>query len=432
VVRYHYALVDDLVSREEFDRLIGKKISDCGNLADEVAAALLVVKDLGRSHVKIKNLHGKSSLFCFYAKIIAFSGAKEFDRPDGEKGLVARLTVADETGQTTLVFWDDQAAALEETFEIGDVVEVIGRHGRSMHEILPLNLRKSIVDIDCVMTVRERKPPQRADLLFLVINLSPPKSYTRRDGTGGEMISGLIGDSSGTARLTCWEPAVLAGISRGTVLSASGVLIKEGDYGGREVIIDGETVIMPADTVPDIPVTMLSDLLPDQNVTVRGKIISTLQARSFIRRDGTVSWVKNLRISDGSLELPLVLWDNEAKRPLLPGDSVIIYHARTKTGRTGDTEISPGKNGVLMVIPGEGGERVRIKGTILCVPDGTVLTNEDGSWLVETTLPHGTPVEISGLMVGNRLFCESEEVCEYNPDEVKEQLKSLLSSICQG
>ena len=132
MVRYHYALVDDLISREEFDRRVEQKISACGNLADETAAALLVVRDLDRSHVSIRGLRGRSSLFCFYAKIIAFSGAKEFDRPDGNKGLVARLTVADETGQTDLVLWDEQAAAVGDSFEVGEVIEVIGRtSGRS-------------------------------------------------------------------------------------------------------------------------------------------------------------------------------------------------------------------------------------------------------------------------------------------------------------
>jgi len=171
VVRYHYALVDDLVSREEFDNLIERKIADCGNLADETAAALLVVKDLGRSHVKIRGLRGKSSLFCFYAKIIGFSGVKEFERTDGKKGLIARLTVADDTGQVDLVFWDEQAAALEETFEIGDVVEIIGRRGRTIREIMPLNMRKTYVDIDCVMEMKEQKPPERKEMHLLIINL---------------------------------------------------------------------------------------------------------------------------------------------------------------------------------------------------------------------------------------------------------------------
>ncbi len=427
MVRYHYALVDDLVSREEFDRLIEKKIADCGNLADETTAALLVVKDLGRSHVKIRGLRGKSSLFCFYAKIIAFSGVKEFDRSDGEKGLVARLTVADETGQVDLVFWDEQAAALEETFEIGDVVEIIGRHGKSIREILPLNLRKTCVDIDCVMEVKERKAPFRTDLHLLIISLAEARPFTRRDGTGGEMVSGLAGDADGTARFICWEPALLSGISPGMAVLVTGALLKEGDYGGREIVCDEETIIVPAERAPDIPITPLADLVPDQSYTVRGTVTRILPAKPFTRRDGTTSFVRNLRFSDGTAEVPLVLWDADAKRTLLPGETILLYNAYAKKGRTGETEVSLGKGGALSVIPDEE-EPVTIEGWILYVPEGIILTNREGSWLVETGLPHGSLVRITGRASGKRVFRESEEVVKGDREGLKQEISDFIRS----
>jgi replication factor A1 len=428
VVRYHYALVDDLVNREEFDRLIEKKIVDCGNLADETAAALLVVKDLDRSHVKIRGLRGKSSLFCFYAKIIGFSGVTEFDRESGEKGLVARITVADESGQVDLVFWDEQAAALEETFEIADVVEVIGRHGKSSRDILPLNLRKTCVDIDCVMEVKERKAPRRIDLHLLIVNLADPRPFTRKDGTGGEMVSGLIADNTGTARLLCWDPTILAGFSPGMALLVSGAMEKEGEYGGREIVFDEETTLSLAENAPEISTNSLESLVPEQNVTVRGTISRILPAKPFTRRDGTTSWVRNLRLSNGSVEIPLVLWDEEAKRSLLPGENVMVYHAFVKTGRNGDNEISLGRGGAIVVLPQEG-EHVSVQGVVLHVPEGTLLTSREDSWLIESKLPHGTQAVISGLTCGRRLFCESEEVVEYDVKQVKDNLNAFISSL---
>ncbi len=428
MVRYHYALVDDLVSREEFDRLIEKKINDCGNLADETAAALLVVKDLGRSHVKIRGLRGKSSLFSFYAKIIGFSGVKEFDRSDGEKGLGSRLTGADETGQVELVFWDEQAAALEDTFEIADVVEIIGRHGKSIREIMPLNLRKTCVDIDCVMEVKERKPPERTDLHLLILSLAEPRPFTRRDGTGGEMESGLVGDTNGTARLLCWESALLSGVSPGTSISVTGALVKEGDYGGREVIFDEESLISPVNIIPAIPVTPLGTLVPEQSFTVRGTITKILPAKPFTKRDGTTSWVRNLRFSDESAEVPLVLWDADAKRTLLSGETLMLYNAYAKIGRSGETEVSLGRSGALFVVPGQT-EKVRIEGVVLHVPEGTLLATSEGSWLVETKLPHGTHVIMTGLASGKRVFCESEEVVNHDPKAMKNDISAFIRSL---
>jgi len=63
------------------------KIEDCGDLIDEPTAAMMVVGELGREHVKIKGLFAKSSLFSFFGKVIDKTEPKEFDRADGEEGL---------------------------------------------------------------------------------------------------------------------------------------------------------------------------------------------------------------------------------------------------------------------------------------------------------------------------------------------------------
>ena len=86
---FHYALVDDLISKEEFERRVETKIEECGDLVDEPTAAMLVVGELGRQHVKIRGLGGKSSLFSFFGKVIDKTEPKEFDRKDGEKGWVS-------------------------------------------------------------------------------------------------------------------------------------------------------------------------------------------------------------------------------------------------------------------------------------------------------------------------------------------------------
>ncbi len=429
MVRYHYALVDDLISREEFDRRIEAKIEACGNLTDDVTAALMVVKDLDRSHVPIKGLRGRSTLFCFYAKVLACSEVKEFDRPDGNKGLVARLTVADETGQTDLVFWDEQAAAIRESFEIGEVLEVIGRHGKNLKEILPLNLRKTHVEINCGMTPKEHKQPERKDLDLLIISLQPAKSFTRRDGTSGEMISGIVGDTTGTARLLCWDAAMLAGSTPGTAINAVGVLEKEGDFGGREIVIDEETVLTPADQRPDIPHIPLGEVKPDQTVTVSGDLVQVQPPRPFTRRDGTPSWVRNVRISDGTAILPLVIWDDEASRPLLPGEKVIIYHVPARVGRTGETELSLGRGSCLLIVPDGQGEPVTIDGTIIDTPEGKVIDGGVQAFLVEGPYPHGAEIILQGVASGKRLFVTGNRQSELSVETLRANLNELLQNL---
>lgn len=431
MVRYHYALVDDLITREEFDSRIEKKITECGNLADEVAAALLVVRDLNRSHVKVQGLRGRSSLFCFYARIIAISDAKEFDRPEGDKGLIARVTVADETGQTDLVFWDEQAAAIGDSFEIGEVIEVIGRHGKNLREIMPLNLRKTHVEIECSMTPKEVRQPERKDIDLILISLQTARPFTRRDGTSGEMIAGIVGDSTGTAKLLCWDVPLLTGYTPGMAITATGVLEKEGDFGGREMVIDENTILTPAEKRPKIPHIPMSEVQPDQTVTVSGDLTQVQPPRPFTRRDGTSSWVRNARISDGTATLPLVIWDNEAERTLMPGEKVIIYHAQSRVGRSGEIELSVGRGSSLFIVPDESGGHISIDGTILRTPEGLRIDNGVQAFLIEGTYPHGADITIKGLVNGNRLFCESDEPSGLNPEDVRTRVTDYLQSLSE-
>ncbi len=429
MVRYHYALVDDLISREEFDRRIDQKISDCGRLVDEVAAAMLVVGDLGRSHVKVRDLRRKSSLFCFFVRVLAISEPAVFERPDGTKGMVARMTVADETGQVDLVFWDEQAAALSDIVEIGNVIEVIGKHGKNRRDIVPLNLRKASCEIACDPNPRERRKPERIDRDVCIISLGKSRLFNRKDGSIGEMLSGLLGDFSGTARLICWEPSLLSGIKEMTPVHLAQGIEREGDFGGREIIIDDASTLIPVETMPRIPMTALADLIPDTTMSLTGTVEQVQPPRSFIRRDGSRSYVRNAVLCDDTGQVRLVLWDDCAQKPIFPGERVAMYHLLCRIGRDGECEVSAGRDSYIRVIPCSSLVPVRITGTILLTRTGTYIDDGYRSYLIETSLPHGTRVTIQGSTDGKRIFIESEEITPLQPDGVKKRLESFIQSL---
>ena len=327
------------------------------------------------------------------------------------------------------MFWDEQAAALGESFEIGEVIEVIGRHGKNMKEILPLNLRKTHVEIDCEMTPREAKQPERKDLNLLIISLQPAKSFVRRDGTSGEMISGVVGDNLGTARLLCWDAQMLSGYTSGTPVTATGALEKEGDFGGREIVLDENTLITPAQERPDIPHTPLAEVKPDQTTTISGNLVQVQPPRPFTRRDGTPSWVRNARISDGTATLPLVIWDDEATRPLLTDEKVIIYHVPARVGRTGEIELSVGRGSCLLLVPEGDGKQISIDGTIIDTPEGKIIDDGVQAYLIEGAYPHGTEILIHGTISGKRIFVDTEEASGISGEVVRMNLKEFIQSL---
>jgi len=407
-VHFHYALVDDLITREEFERRVEKKIDECGDLVDEPTAAMMVVGELGREHVKIKGLAAKSSLFSFFGKVIDKTEPREFDRADGEKGWVATILLGDETGTTRLVLWDQKAGAVLDT-AIGDVLEVIGRHpGKSTHEIYALALRKAGCEISCRMPAAAGSlSTEPVELTAVLLAVEPVRTFTKRDGSTGEMAEAVIGDRDGTARLVSWAPGLLAGLPAGTTVHITSAK-PNNRAEGRNYSIDENSAVTAAETPVVVPFTPLHSVADQGIYSVKGCVKQVQQPRSFTARNGSVSWVRNVLIHDTDDELKIVLWGETALVPLSPGDPVEVYHATAKPGRFGGIELGVGRGSVFRV-PGEAVRPVAFSGTIIAGPGCLFIDNGSERYLVEGTFTHGSEVRVTGLLSGSRIIPEHAE-----------------------
>jgi len=132
---------------------------------------------------------GKQSLFSFFGKVIAKNPVHEFERPDGEKGLVASLVLGDETGQVRAILWDEKAAASHD-IEIGDVLEVIGKHvGRNPGEITVMAMRPAPIEISGPSEIAPYlSPPRRKDIAVVVIAIGEARKVSRKNGGETEVV----------------------------------------------------------------------------------------------------------------------------------------------------------------------------------------------------------------------------------------------------
>ena len=338
---FHYALVDDLITKEEFERRVETKIEECGDLVDEPTAAMLVIGELGRQHVKIRGLSGKSSLFSFFGKVMDKTEPKEFERKDGEKGWVATLLLADETGTTRVVLWDEKAGAAVD-IAVGDVLEIIGRHpGKSTTEIYALALRKASCEITCSLpkngVAGESLSAEPVDLDAVLIAREEIRTFSRRDGTTGEMMEIIIGDERGTARVVAWAPGLFADILAGSSVHISGAK-PDRRSAGRAYSLDEKSSVVVTDQVITVPFIPLCSVGEEGIYSIRGEVREVKEPRSFTSRNGSQSWVRNIVVSDGKDELKVVLWGEKALIPVSPGDQVEVYHATAKPGRFGGIE----------------------------------------------------------------------------------------------
>ena len=177
----HYALVSDLMTREEFEERVEEKSTALGGVVDEVTAAMLVVEDLGRSHVKIGDIpKAEAAVVSFFGKILSIDGPREFRREGEDPGMLATLVLGDPTGTTKTTLWDERAAAVTE-LSVGQVVEVIGKPRFGRKEVSFVAMRESAVEI-----VETKKPPTSEELttpfVVKILYMAPVKEIVRKNG----------------------------------------------------------------------------------------------------------------------------------------------------------------------------------------------------------------------------------------------------------
>jgi replication factor A1 len=430
-VLFHYALVDDLISKEEFERRVDAKIEECGDLVDEPTAAMLVVGELGRQHVKIRGLAGKSSLFSFFGKVIDKTEPKEFDRKDGEKGWVATLLTGDETGTTRVVLWDEKAGAAVDIAP-GDVLEIIGRHpANSSNEIYALALRKASCEITCSLPAHgvsgESLSTDPVDLDAVLIAQEEPRTFSRRDGSTGEMIEAVIGDTKGTARIVAWAPALLAGISPGTSLCIKGAK-PDKRSAGRAYSLDEKSSVEIATKVIEVPFSPLSSVSDGGIYSVRGDVKEVKEPRSFTSRNGSASWVRNILISDGNDDLRIVFWGENALLPVYPGDVIEIYHATARPGRSGGIELGVGR-GSAMRLPKDESCPIVFQGTIISGHGCTFIDNGTERYLIDGDFPHGIEMQVTGILSGSRIIPKDARTLDLKPEPLLAQIQSFMKEL---
>ncbi|MGB4235881.1 MAG: nucleic acid-binding protein [Methanoregulaceae archaeon] len=420
-MQFHYALVDDLVSREEFERRVEEKMQECGDLLDEVTAAMVVVYDLGREHVKVRDLSTGSTLSSFFGKVITISPPREFTRKDGDKGWVAHIIVGDETGQARAVLWDEKAAAVAE-IEIGDVLEIIGKQGGRPGDVVVLALRKSPIEISCGTAVQPQyRPAERTDVEGIVLLLGEPRTIVRRDGSTGEIIEGCFYDGTSTARIVSWDPALLAGVQEGVCIRIGGVLLKQRTT-GTEYVIDERSTISPASCTYSFRFSIPGDVREGGVFSIEGVVASVQPPRAFTTRDGRPGHVRNLVITASATDLRVVFWGDRALIPIVAGDRITIYQGSGRTGRDGGLELHVGAGGFVRVQPPSAGQEFEMDGTIIVTREGTFIDDGSERFLLSGEHPHGHEVRVRGFRSGDRITAVVVEEREPDPAAVRDRI----------
>lgn len=325
-----YKKLSHVISKEDFLQRVQRKMESMGGLCDEPMAAMLVANELGfsdvsRENVKIKDIKADSGPVNFIARVLSVFDAKEFTRNDGTIGRVGNLIVGDETGKIKLTLWDSMADLIKVgKIKVGQTLQISGyaKQGYSGVEVNVGNngvITESEEEIDVVASSQKIKDVKDGmgdlNLIGKVLEVSEIRTFQRKDGSTGKVGSLLLGDATGTIRVTLWDEKTefLNQIEYGDTVELINAYARENAFSQKvELQVGSRSIIRKSEKEIEYKekFTPIADISADMNdVNVCGRVLDIGEIRTFEKRDGSTGRVGNLLIGDSTGKIRLTLWD---------------------------------------------------------------------------------------------------------------------------
>jgi replication factor A1 len=264
-------------------------------------------------------------------------------------------------------------------------------------------------------------------MVVRVLEIGKIRTFTRKDGSEGRLVEAVIGNPKEISRLVCWRPELLEGVEAGSSLKIRGATLSpKGD--GDEYQLDENGEVTPVEGAVEVPLTDIGRVPESGFTSVQGIIRSAGPRRTFTTRQGHPSSVRNFRISDGSGEMPLVLWGEKAALDIDEGDAVTLYRARVRVGREGVRELHAGR-GTAVVLPAGQAEPVDLEGTVIPTAGGVCLDVNGECHPVGGDLPLGRAVRVRGVRVRRTILPAEVEVREPDPAGARDRLARFRAGL---
>ncbi|MEM2876288.1 MAG: OB-fold nucleic acid binding domain-containing protein, partial [Candidatus Bathyarchaeia archaeon] len=165
---------------------------------------------------KVRDLHKDVHRATLMGFVHEISDIQEFKRSDGTSGKVRRIKLGDETGDLTVILWDDKVDELY-TLKIGDMLEVVnGKVRRFEDGFIELHVGTGSLTTLLGNYFEAERPKikdvianinfgRRLKILGKIFNISKIRVFKRGDGSKGEVAKVIIGDGTGIMQLNLWD-----------------------------------------------------------------------------------------------------------------------------------------------------------------------------------------------------------------------------------
>lgn len=419
-----YKKLSHLISKEDFLQRIQDKVENMGGLCDEPMAAMLVANelgfsDVGRNSVKIGNITAESGPVSFVARVVSVFDTKEFTRNDGTIGRVGNLIVGDETGKIRVTLWDNMADLIKaEKVKAGQNLQISGyaKQGYSGVEVNVGNngvLTESEEEIDVAASSQKIKDIKdgmgNLNLTGNVLEISEVRTFQKKDGSSGRVGNLLMGDATGTLRVTLWDEKTefLNQLEYGDTVEIVNAYARENAFTQKvELQIGNRSIIRKSEKKVEYQEKFapIADIKADvDNINISGRVLDVAEIRTFEKKDGSAGRVGNILLGDPTGKIRLTLWDE--KTDFLDeidfDETIEVLHAYSRENAFNQQiELNLGSRGIIQktekkveyrekitniadIIPGES---YSVQGKVSEIGELREFEREDGTENVVTNL----------------------------------------------
>ncbi|MEM3607069.1 MAG: OB-fold nucleic acid binding domain-containing protein, partial [Candidatus Bathyarchaeia archaeon] len=368
------------LTKEELKKLIEEKKRVYGELLSDEGAIRLIAQEFLINlddepkpvELKIKDLVAGLNDVTLVGRVIIDWPTQDFTKTNGEKSVVKRFLLADETGVIQCLAWGDKALTLQKAGELqGKIIKILHGYTReglktgvelhlgfkSLIVVSPYNESdKSLPEVSkFINKINEAKNLTRVNVIGQVI--SQPKTSTFQYEAGaGKVLRVKISDSTGEAVLVAWNEQAekIKDVKVGDLIQIMNGKTASGVNGSIEIHAEKQAVLTIVNkNVKDISnAVKIAELKPKVNHTnVIVKIINKDELKS-IKIGGREALVIEALVGDETGLITASFWGENAKLIAeVKEDSVLtVLNASTKlNGRF--TALSVGKFSIVNLSP---------------------------------------------------------------------------------
>ena len=356
---------DTGLSKTEIQSLVEKKKEELKGLISDEGALFVIAKELGVEvsgenqellndiELNISDITLNMKNIVLVGRIKDIFNLNSFKKSNGEVGYVGAFKLHDNTGDIRIVLWDDQVNVFkDERFEKNEIVKILnGNAKQGRYGGIEIHIGRFSKIILAPEDVDYKKYPKIKEEFKLineineklgsisiegkVMNRSPVREFTRKDGQNGKVCSLSVRDSSGKTRISFWNDDIdkIEKIDIGDFISLSSLNPRKSNFTEGQIDLHATswTQITKKDKVVKFKAQIIDNIDTLQNqkgyISFQGIISAIDDVKKITLKSGEEISLLGFNVSDETDAIRVTAWReraDELSKSLKNGDGVLL------------------------------------------------------------------------------------------------------------